>query len=189
MEEKLEFEVQRRYVDVDMQRYMKEYRDVEKFEKLCRQCSNYGKSWGCPPFEYDADAMLSAYDSIRIFVSIIKPRRNDIPLSRVQELIFPERREMERKLRDMETDCGGRSFAFVGKCLYCDGECERALGRPCRHPELVRPSLEGYGFDLSKTLKDFFSLEFMWSREGVVQEQLILVSGFAYNEKTPQMVS
>ena len=47
------------------------------------------------------------------------------------------------------THLGGRSFAYVGSCLYCpDGTCTRPEGNPCRHPELVRPSLEACGLSL-----------------------------------------
>ena len=53
-----------------------------------------------------------------------------------------------------------RDSAYVGTCLYCpEGTCTRPEAKPCRHPELVRPSLEACGFDIAHTTSDLFGIE------------------------------
>ena len=35
--------------DITVEGYIAEFRDEPHFLELCKQCTNYGKSWGCPP--------------------------------------------------------------------------------------------------------------------------------------------
>ena len=77
---------------------------------------------------------------------------------------------------------GGRSFAYVGTCLYCpEGTCTRPEAKPCRHPELVRPSLEACGFDIAHTTSELFGIELKWGTDGSLPEYLTLVCGFFHN--------
>ena len=143
--------------DITVEGYIAEFRDEPHFLELCKQCTNYGKSWGCPPFDFDTEY--------------------------TQKLILPERIRIESELLDMERKYGGRSFAYIGKCLHCsDNECTRNCGTPCRHPEKVRPSLEAFGFDIAKTLSELFNIELLWGKDGKLPEYLVLVSGFFHNE-------
>ena len=57
----------------------------------------------------------------------------------------------------------------------------RPLGLPCRHPELVRPSLEAYGFDISRTTNELFGIELLWGKDGMLPKYLTLVCGFFHN--------
>ncbi len=41
--------------DITVEGYIAEFRDEPHFLELCKQCTNYGKSWGCPPFDFDTD--------------------------------------------------------------------------------------------------------------------------------------
>ena len=94
-------------------------------------------------------------------------------------------RLVENELLDMERKYGGRSFAYIGKCLHCsDNECTRNCGTPCRHPEKVRPSLEAFGFDIAKTLSELFNIKLLWGKDGKLPEYLVLVSGFEINRQT-----
>ena len=76
-------------------------------------------------------------------------------------------------------------FGFVGTCPYCgSAPCARISGKPCRHPEKVRPSLEAFGFDMSKTAKDLLGLEIKWSQGELIPEYLTLVCGVFYHKKS-----
>lgn len=55
---------------------------------------------------------------------------------------------------------------------------------PCRHPEKVRPSLEAFGFDISRTLSELFGIRLLWGKDGVIPEYLTLVCGFFHNADT-----
>ena len=39
--------------------YIARFRDADRIAGYCRTCPNYGQSWGCPPFDFDAEEYLS----------------------------------------------------------------------------------------------------------------------------------
>lgn len=83
---------------------------------------------------------------------------------------------------DLERRYDGRAFAYAGRCLYCPNEsCARLEGKPCRHPELVRPSLEACGFDLCRTTEELMAIPLRWGEGDRMPEYLTLVSGFFHN--------
>lgn len=159
--------------------YIARFRDAERIGSYCRACPRYGRSWGCPPFDFDVEEYLSGYATALIVATKIVPAVRGLPLSDAQRLILPERRRLERKLLEMEKRYGGRSFAYAGTCLYCPEEgCTRPEGLPCRHPQRVRPSLEACGFDIGRTTAELFGIELLWGRNGLLPEYLTLVCGF-----------
>ena len=162
--------------------YVARFRDAGRIGEYCRSCPNYGRSWGCPPFGFDMEEYLSGYASALVTATKIVPQEPGIPVSEAGRLIRPERQRLERKLLEMERRYGGRSFAYVGTCLYCpEGSCTRPGGNPCRRPELVRPSLEACGFDIGKTTAELFGIELKWGVNGHLPEYLTLVCGFFHN--------
>lgn len=169
--------------DISVDDYIARFRDSDKFLEYCKECRNYGNSWGCPPFDFDQLSFMLQWKYLRLWAVKITPEEQGLPLSAAQEFIRPERIRIERAQLEMEKKYSGRSFAYVGKCLYCDS-CTRPEGKPCRHPELVRPALEAFGFDIGKTLSELFNIEIKWSNDGKMPEYLTLVSGFFYNGKS-----
>lgn len=160
----------------DAARYVARYRDVERFLGLCRECPNFGRSWACPPFDVDIDVVLQAYRTVTVHAVRIEPLTKGLPVSAARDVMRPHRVEFERHLLEIERSEGGRVFTFAGECLHCPaGTCTRPCGRPCRHPELIRPSLEAWGFDVSRTVKDFLGLDLLWGADGCLPEYLMLV--------------
>ena len=41
--------------EVPMEEYVKECVDVATFLEFCKECSNYGKLWCCPPYTFDVE--------------------------------------------------------------------------------------------------------------------------------------
>lgn len=168
--------------------YIRRFCNSECFIKYCRECRNYGKVWACPPFSYDTIAGLRQYTHVILFAFRIIPEDKKIPFSEVNRLIIPERLRIEKKLRDMERQSGGRAFAYAGSCLYCpEGTCSRLENQPCRHPELVRPSLESYGFDLGKTASELFGFPLLWSQDGYIPDYLTLICGLFYSKMSGKL--
>lgn len=168
--------------DISVDEYMLRFRDEEKFLVFCRQCRNFGRSWACPPFDFDTAGLLRKYRFAHLMATKITPAVPALPFSRVQEFILPERLRIERTLLDMERKIGGLSFSYTGKCLYCsEHTCTRKQNLPCRHPDKMRPSLEAFGFDIGRTLSELFGIELLWGRDGLLPEYLVLVSGFLHN--------
>lgn len=162
--------------------YIGRFRNAEKFIGFCRQCSNYGHSWACPPFDREVDQLIGSYRHTLILACQVFPTGDHLPFAESGNLLRPERRKAEALLRQMEGIFNGQSFAYAGSCLYCpEQQCARICGEPCRHPDLVRPSLEAVGFDLGKTATDLLHIDLLWSKDGFIPEYLTLISGFLHN--------
>lgn len=171
--------------DVAAADYIADFRDARRFMELCAACPNYGRSWACPPFAFDAGEVLRHYDRVRLFATKIVPAQADLPIECAQELLRPERERIEREQLTMERRCGGLSLAFAGRCLYCpEGACTRPCGKPCRHPDKARPSLEAFGFDIGRTLAEQFGIELKWGTDGHLPPYLMFVSGVFYKTGT-----
>lgn len=162
--------------------YIALYRDAKRVAACCRACPNYGHTWACPPFDFDMEEYLSGYRTALIIATKVTPLRHDLPLSESENLLQPERTWHERLLLELERRYEGRAFAYAGTCRYCpSGSCTRPEGKPCRHPESVRPSLEACGFDLCRTTEELIGIPLRWGEADRMPEYLTLVSGFFHN--------
>lgn len=164
--------------------YIEHYRDAERFAACCRGCENYNRSWCCPPFDFDVEQRLRKYENLLLIATVITPIQKGLPFSESRALIRPERIRLDKRLHLLEQEHHALAASYVGSCLYCpEGSCTRPSGGECRHPELVRPSLEAYGFDIGRTTKELFGLELQWGRDGVMPERFVMVCGLFHNEK------
>ena len=167
--------------EITAKEYIANFRRADYFIKLCQQCGNYGNRYGCPPFDYDPLNLLERYQNVWVLGVKIVPYDKDLPLKCANDLMSPVIDELNKELLAEEKRRGGYSFGFVGTCPYCGGApCAREKGKPCRHPDKVRPSLEAFGFDMSKTAKELLGLEIKWSKDGKIPEYLTLVCGIFY---------
>lgn len=167
---------------ISTEEYIRRFSNPKRFIKYCKECRNYGKVWVCPPFSDDVMTELCQYAHVFLVATKIIPDGRKIPFSNVNQYFRLERLRVEKKLRDMEKMYGGRAFAYAGSCLYCpEGTCSRLNNQPCRHPDLVRHSLEAYGFDVGRTTSELFGFELLWSKNNFLPEYLTLVCGFFHN--------
>ena len=177
----LTYTTQRFSAEKDAATYIADFRRADYFLQFCRECGNYGRRYGCPPFDYDPLSVIAPYQKVRIIGVKIVPNDGNLPLSVANTLMLPVIRELNEELLALEKSLGGMAFGFAGSCPYC-GEipCARIDEKPCRHPDKVRPSLEAFGFDMSKTASDLLGLEIKWSHDGRIPEYLTLVCGVFY---------
>jgi predicted metal-binding protein len=161
---------------------IRHFRNEEEVSGYCRECENFGKSWGCPPFDFDVEDRLKQYKEVLLVATKITPKEQGLPLNAAQELILPERRRIDKRLLELEKEHSGLACSYVGKCYYCAEEsCSRVCGLPCRHPHLVRPSLEAYGFDVALISQELFGIKLRWSKDGLLPEYLVIVCALFYN--------
>ncbi len=161
--------------------YIARFRNADYFLLLCQQCRNYGRRYGCPPFEEDTLAVIGHYERTRIIGIKISPNSKNLPLNVSIDLMTPVIEKLNQELLETERQLKGRAFGFVGNCPYCGGApCQRIAGKPCLHPDKVRPSLEAYGFDISLTAKELLGIDIKWSKGGAMPEYLTLVCGIFY---------
>ena len=179
----LSYTTEKYFADIDAKTYIDEFRRTDYFIEFCQQCKNYNRRYGCPPFDDETLSLVEDYEKVRIMGVKIIPNNKQLPLSAANDLMKPVITEMNEELLELEKFLGGYAFGFVGTCPYCGGApCARISGKPCRHPEKVRPSLEAFGFDMSKTAKDLLGLEIKWSQGELIPEYLTLVCGVFYQE-------
>lgn len=173
---------QRLETEVDVKDYVANFRDVERFEQCCRQCPNYGRRHGCPPFDDNNTARILRYSRVRILGVKVTPQGERLPLSEANNIITPVVLEMNRQLLQLERELDGMACGFVGKCPYCSEHCARIDKLPCRHPDKVRPSLEALGFDVSKTASQLLGVQMQWGRDGMMPDYLTLICAVFFRE-------
>ncbi len=184
MERMLDTTTERFTADIDTQSYIKRFRNADYFITFCQQCGNYGRRYGCPPFDYNPLTIIESYERIRIIGVKITPHDIGLPLSLAGELMEPVIASLNKELLEMEKHLDGFCCGFVGSCPYCKGEsCARIEGKPCKHPDKVRPSLEAFGFDMSLTAKELLGLDIKWSKGNTLPEYITLLCGIFYQKK------
>ena len=151
----------------------------DKCLAACKNCLNYGKLWTCPPF---VDSVLSNFGKIDVLVCRI-PTEQDLSVEKNLEYLYlPVKSKIHEVLIEHERAIDGLALSFAGTCDFCNGEpCSRLIGRPCRHPELARRSLEGIGFDVEMILNLYFDVSIEWADDGVPPEYLTFVAALVHN--------
>ena len=111
----------------------------ERSHLKCRfGCNRWGRYWTCPPnMALSQERFMEAFQRYdqSIFIKASDPKLG-------QEVAVAIEKEAM-----LSHDC---PFAFaMALCVQCE-EC--AFPDPCRYPHLARPSMDGYGVDIAKTL-------------------------------------
>ncbi len=175
---------------IGMEEYIHRFRDAERIEGYCRECHNYGQRWGCPPFDYSVENELLRYREVLLVAARITPEQPHLPLAEGMLCLLPARLRLETIVRELETTLDGRAMGLAGQCTYCGAQpdpqlsvapCAKQLGLPCRHPELVRPALEAWGFDITKTAEELLHMPILWSTDGLTPDYFTLVCAFFHN--------
>jgi predicted metal-binding protein len=135
---------------------------VDQLAQKCvdPQCENYGLSFSCPPF----------VEGPAFFRELSKTHTRALVLRMVipsKMLLSWERLDLGRVLHELVASVESeakkigyaRSSGFAGgscKELFCQDHlnCQR-IGEngPCRHPDLARPSMSGFGIDMFHLIK------------------------------------
>lgn len=172
--------------------YISEYRNTEKFIVFCKQCNKYGNCWACPPYDFNTTDYMSKYDKAYIIGTKImlsediKLKCTDAEESKTTgaKIVAEVRSILDKQLLKVETEHPDSRAFFAGTCHLCDaGDCTRIKNEACRYPDMIRHSLESFGFDIGKTAQDLLGIELKWSNDGSLPEYLTLVSGLFTNNK------
>ena len=165
-----------------MAEYITGYRDLGRVRGYCRECGRYGNCWACPPYDFDETALLEQYTTISLLATVITPSEGvTLTPETADRIIRRERQRLDRMLIEMEhaAETAARAF-FAGTCQLCQPEhCTRRKGRPCRHPESIRPSLEALGFDVARTTSGLFGIDLQWGTPDTPPAYLTLLSALA----------
>jgi len=129
---------------------------------LCRepQCENYGLSASCPPHVSGPSAFRKLLNNYKHAIVIKIDVPSEILLSNQRSEIFRllhgivaaiEQSAVENGFSDSKAYAGGSC-----KKLFCHNHADcRVLAREgeCRNPGLARPSMSGFGINVSKLMK------------------------------------
>jgi len=179
----MKYSVTQKEATIGAAEFIARYRDVERIREYCLQCPGYGTSWGCPPFDFDPCTVSDGFESVKLMGTIIefdeatraacKNAEQSAAMGReameeVWKTWLPQLYEMEREMP------GSRCFTF--RCVLCPEGCTRPEGKPCRHPERLRHSLESVGFDIVAMTRDLLGIELEWSTDGSPPKHITLVT-------------
>ncbi|MBR1882431.1 MAG: DUF2284 domain-containing protein [Muribaculaceae bacterium] len=178
------FQISHHVAVIPAQDYVDQYRDIDRFLPLCRECNSYNRVWGCPPFNFDLQHLLDSYEQATIYGTKIE-FAHDL---RCQCTSPQQSREVTREalneawdillpfLYEQEAAHPG-SRIFTGRCRLCRPEkCTRPDGKPCRHPQRMRCSLESVGFDIGRTASELLGIDLCWSKNGELPPYVTLVT-------------
>ena len=107
-------------VEVPMEEYVKECVDVAMFLEFCKECSNYGKLWCCPPYTFDVEKdYWNKYRKIQIMGrKLYLPKEltsqsyvEDEQWKVTEEFLRPYKEELEEEILKLEQKYSG-SISF-----------------------------------------------------------------------------
>ena len=133
--------------DVNVDEFVENYVDIERFEALCQECDNYGKNWNCPPFDFDVEDVWNSYSKLKIIA--FKMNFDDEELStnfsdRELEFVLKKLERMKvRLMNEIYALEDENSLAlFLGNCNLCM-KCTREFGMPCK----IHVNISNYGIE------------------------------------------
>ena len=179
----MNYTVTNKEVTINADEFVLRYRDVERIRQYCLQCPGYGKAWNCPPFDFDPRTRSDGFKTVKLIGTIIEFDEETRAACTTQELstttgkqaieevfrtLLPSMYEMEKNVP------GSRCFTF--RCMLCPEGCTRPEGLPCRHPDMLRHSLESVGFDIEGMTRDLLDINLEWSYDGSLSKHITLVT-------------
>ena len=179
----MKYTVSTKQATLDADEFIRRYRDIGRIREYCLQCPGYGKSWSCPPFDFDPATMTDGFKNVTLLGTVIEfdeqtraecktpeqaLRVGKQAMEEVFQTLLPQMYEMERELP------GSRCFTF--RCVLCPEGCTRPDGKPWRHPQRLRYSLESVGFDITTAATDLLGITLDWSADGSLSKTITLLT-------------
>lgn len=118
---------------------------------LCREnlCGKYGACWACPPGHSDHMDVLGPLYSGALLVSMV--HEGD---PKDETLVEEANTRLKKSVRRMVSALRSAGFECRG---LCDGGCDIcqkcSYPKPCRHPDMVLPSVSAVGIDMERYLE------------------------------------
>lgn len=162
------------------------YYQRERFLALCRECPNYANVWSCPPYDFKPEALLARFSRITVWgtkivfdAAVITDSNQDQAIELAKTAMAQEKRRADFAALEQEKQCRDSLALYGGGCRLCKN-CSRIWARPCRHAELMRPSLESLGYDVGAIAEHVLNLPLLWFDKRL-PEYMTLVTALLYN--------
>lgn len=129
-----------------------------EFRDICRGngCGNYGKCWMCPPYLGEIEENIRAVRSFSrgLLYQSIGTIEDSFDIEGMTACARQHARLSQRVGQRLAELLPGRTLHLsCGGCQLCD-TCACRTGAPCRHPRQALGSLEGYGVDVYRTVRE-----------------------------------
>ena len=138
----------------------------DKVRNYCieNKCGQYGNNFMCPPYIGEVTDFRNKLKEYKASIIVLEKERILNPINR--EEVYRAADRLNNKLLEIETKAKELGYKnckvlFAGNCRFCL-PCKIQLGyTKCPYPNKGRPSSEGLGIDVIKTLdKIGINLEF-----------------------------
>ena len=95
----------------------------------------------------------------------------------VWQMMSSVKADLEAELFEEEKAHPGSELLSGGSCYKCAEGCTRPGGAPCRHPDVLRYSIEALGGDVEKIARDLLGSPLLWAEPGELAPYYMLVGG------------
>lgn len=179
----MKYNVTQQEATISAAEFIDRYRDIGRFLELCSQCKNYNKMWCCPLFDNDAATMSDGFKTVSVLGTVItfddetvnEGKDSDKAKIITDTAIHAVMKSLLLQMYSLEAEVpGSRCFTF--RCMLCHDVCTRPFGKPCRHPDKMRYSLEAVGFDVTAISHDLLGIDLEWSTNGSLSRRITLVT-------------
>lgn len=171
------YTVEKKECTISVPEYVENYVNVEEFLEYCKECKNYDKVWSCPSYDFNPEDYWKDYKEFVVIARKIIFSK-DVDEQGSYEIMMEVKEDMSRELYEMEKQHPGSVSLSAGSCNLCREEgCTRSHGNPCRHPQLMRYSIESLGGNVGLTVSKLMGYELEWVEDGKVPSYFVLVGG------------
>ena len=153
-----------------------EHLQPDKPEGYCSNCEKKGKFWSCPPFDFNARDLLSAYNHVLIIGGKVRANEG----YDLVESYYASRKIIGDRLIQLAHD-EKYEVLIAGNCYLCS-PCQKELGNECINKRDMKYSLESLGFLVSSLTRKVLNEEPQWHKSGKEPSHLLNVSAVLVKE-------
>lgn len=172
--------------EIDVQDFIEHCVDVPRFLGCCGECPNFGKTWSCPPYDFDPMDIWKQYSRFYLYaIKTITPPELLEKTYELDELLklgaqitLASTKGMADHLEAEQKKYPGSRIIGGGRCVLCgDGNCARMKDTPCRFPDRMTYSIESLGGNVQETLKRYLDEDIYWGADGHLAPSYIRIGG------------
>lgn len=179
----IKYTLERVRAEMTVPELLERFYDQEQFEKLCKECGNYGNVWSCPPFNFSPRDYIGKYSTIDLFGTKIRfdesVREQDAAWEEARDaagkVMSEVKPQVDQEFLELEKKNPGTRMLSSGGCILCT-RCARTSGLPCRQKGKMRYSLEALGCNVSALAEKKLGIPLLWA-DGKLPEYYMLVNG------------
>jgi len=178
--EDFSFKVKHLEKHIDAKTFVKKYVDIAKCAEFCSKCSQFGKNWACPKYDFSAINLWKQYKTVWIIGEQLllsdglqKSKYTDAGVAEfVNRMFRQEKTKLALQLLRLEKEYPGSRCLISDICRLCK-RCARLSGKPCRYPALKRYMIEGVGGNIEKMSEELFGIKILWEQDKMPEYYVI----------------